>query len=113
MDILERIEFVTESLKNGARAIVLPANGDPKLIEPTNGTDFKLEELQPIVDDGYCKHIEIVHMNHDWILVINEEGKFGDIVEVNELATAIALPYLFPGDFIAGNCLLCRDEMMQ
>lgn len=52
-------------------ATLLKSDGTRKEIQPQNGTDFKLEELQAYVD-GY---IEIVNLQNGEILVINEDGK--------------------------------------
>lgn len=51
-------------------ATLLKSDGTRKEIQPQNGTDFKLEELQAYVD-GY---IEIVNLQNGEILVINEAG---------------------------------------
>lgn len=50
-------------------ATLIKADGTRTEIQPKNGTDFKLEELQEYVD-GY---IEIVNLRNGEILVINED----------------------------------------
>ena len=62
-------------------ATLIKADGTRTEIQPKNGTDFKLEELQAYVD-GY---IEIVNLRNGEILVINEDGK--DRYDTNEDAT--------------------------
>lgn len=62
-------------------ATLLKSDGTRKEIQPQNGTDFKLEELQAYVD-GY---IEIVNLQNGEILVINEDGK--DRYPTNEAGT--------------------------
>ena len=52
-------------------ATLIKADGTRTEIQPKNGTNFKLEELQEYVD-GY---IEIVNLRNGEILVINEDGK--------------------------------------
>lgn len=65
-------------------ATLLKSDGTRKEIQPQNGTDFKLEELQAYVD-GY---IEIVNLQNGETLVINEDGK--DRYPTNETATKLA-----------------------
>ena len=90
-------------------ATLIKADGTQKEIQPKNGTDFKLEELQAYVD-GY---IEIVNLRNGEILVINEDGK--DRYDTNKTATELAHQYhaLFPGDYIDGDVVLCKDEEVR
>lgn len=90
-------------------AQLINTDGSIKKVEPKNGTDFELEELQKFVD-GY---IEIVNLNDGRILVVNDEGKFG--YEVNEKATLIAQQTnaIWFGDTINGNALLCKSEEVK
>lgn len=50
------------------------ADGLLKKVDPANGTDFSLNELNEIVD-GY---IEVLHIG-DKLLVCNEEGKLNNL----------------------------------
>lgn len=90
-------------------ATLIKADGTRTEIQPKNGTDFKLEELQEYVD-GY---IEIVNLRNGEILVINEDGK--DRYDTNKDATELAHQHhaLFPGDYIDGDVALCKDEEVQ
>jgi hypothetical protein len=90
-------------------ATLIKADGTRREIQPKNGTDFKLEELQAYVD-GY---IEIVNLRNGELLVINEEGKY--IYDTNNAATDLAHEHhaLFPGDYINGDVVLCKDEEVQ
>lgn len=90
-------------------ATLIKADGTRTEIQPKNGTDFKLEELQEYVD-GY---IEIVNLRNGEILVINEDGK--DRYDTNKTATELAHQHnaLFPGDYIDGDVVLCKDEEVQ
>lgn len=54
-------------------ATLIKADGTKKEIQPQNGTDFSLEELQKYVD-GYIQVIPLRNQE-DEILVINEDGK--------------------------------------
>ena len=53
-------------------ATLITTTGDSTYIIPENKKDFKLEELQHYVK-GY---IEVISLNRDEVLVLNEEGKF-------------------------------------
>lgn len=90
-------------------ATLIKANGTKKDIHPQNGTDFKLEELQKYVDGL----IEIIGLHNGEILVINENGK--DRYKTNKVATNLAHKHraLFPGDYIDGDVVLCKDEEVR
>lgn len=73
-------------------------------IEPKNGTDFSLEELQGVVG-GY---IEIVRLGGNQLMVVNEEGKLNRL-PFNSLATnALRLVYPQSDDIIVGDVLICK-----
>lgn len=87
--------------------LVFP-NGDTKNVNPKNGTDFSLEELQGFVGG----HIEIVRLGHGEIMVVNEEGKLQNL-PVNETATIF---YRFKrgiNDNIVGTVLVCHTSMVK
>lgn len=75
-------------------------NGQIISIEPENGTDYTLKELQEIVG-GY---IQIIYLKRNQVMVINEEGKL-DGLEYNDNATEILEEVM--DDFIVGNALIC------
>ena len=50
---------------------VITTDGLHRNVEPSNGTDFSLEELKEFVG-GY---IEIVYLSKSQVMVVNEEGK--------------------------------------
>ena len=52
-------------------ATILRVDGDSEEVQPRNGIDFSLEELQKIVG-GY---IEIVKVSNRQIMVVDNEGK--------------------------------------
>lgn len=87
-------------------ATLITADGTRKEIQPKNGKDFKLEELQKYVD-GY---IDIINLGNGLILVINDDGK--DRYPTNKAATDIALEHgkIFSWDYIDGDVVLCKDE---
>lgn len=65
-------------------ATLIKTDGSKLEIQPQNGLDFQLDELQKFVD-GY---IDIINLHNGDILVINDNGK--DFYPVNHRATEIA-----------------------
>lgn len=92
-------------------ATLIKADGTKKTIQPQNGTDFSLEELQNYVD-GY---IQVVCLSNqeDEILVLNEDGK--DRYPTNKTATELALKHraIFPWDWIDGDVVLCKNSEVR
>lgn len=92
-------------------ATLIKADGTKKTIQPQNGTDFSLEELQKYVD-GY---IEVVYLRNqeDEIMVINEDGK--ERYPTNQTATKLALKHraIFPQDWIDGDVVLCKNSEVR
>lgn len=78
-------------------------------IQPNNGNDFELSEVQKYVD-GY---IEVLSLSEEQIMIINEEGKFTK--GVNQVATAIAHLHraIQECDYIAGDVVICPSAMLQ
>ncbi len=89
-------------------ATLIKADGTKKEIQPQNGTDFSLEELQKYVD-GYIQVIALRNQE-DEILVINEDGK--ERYPTNKAATELALKHraIFPWDWIDGDVVLCKNS---
>lgn len=77
-------------------------------VEPKNGTDYSLEELQEIVGG----HIEILSLNDEEIMVLNEEGKILGL-DLNDNATAIISEAGYWDDFIVGDVLVCKNEEVR
>ena len=94
-------------MKKGAR--ILKTDGSVQKVQPANGSDFTLEELQGFVDGL----IEIIDIGSDMIMVVNEEGK--GVLELNQKATVLArtMQAIFPHDYIAGDVLMCSSDMVQ
>lgn len=85
-------------------AKIYRTNGDIEIIEPKNGTDYSLKELQTIVG-GY---IECLHLFTDGLLLIcNEEGKLMNL-PYNERATDLARKNGYNNDYIVGDVLICK-----
>lgn len=77
-------------------------------VEPANGKDFSLEELQEFVGG----HIEIVFFDDKTCMVCNEEGKLNGL-PINLAATAI---YQIKKDFedmIMGDVLICDRKKIK
>ena len=89
-------------------AKIYKMNGEVLDIEPKNGQDFQLEELQTIVGGL----IQIIEINDTEIMVINEEGKLENL-PLNEQATAIYQKQVCEGDFIIGDVLICKNEEVR
>lgn len=79
----------------------IKTNGETIEVNPKNGTDYSLEELQGFVG-GYIEIIEInIGFAKGKLMVVNEEGKI-DGLPLNTMATLIA------GQAIVGNVLVCK-----
>jgi hypothetical protein len=82
----------------------IKVNGDITTVEPKNGTDFKLDELQKYVDG----RIEIVPTKDGRIIVLDEEGKLKD-KDANIKATDLFGRH----DYIVGDVLVCDDGEVE
>lgn len=80
---------------------VITTDGLHSNVEPSNGTDFSLEELNGFVG-GY---IEIVRLSKSQVMVVNEEGKLIGL-EPNPCATLL-VQIAGHRDTIVGNVLVC------
>lgn len=89
-------------------AKIIQANGETIDVNPQNGNDFKLAELQTIVD-GY---IEIIWLPNEEIMVINEEGKLIGL-PINNEATKIYHDAFGFNDVIVGDVLLCSKSQVE
>jgi len=89
-------------------AQIIKSNGETKTVEPKNGTDFKLEELQAIVG-GY---IQIAYLRDDEIMVMDDEGKLKE----KDLNLQASLRYrrdVNPYDSVVGDVLICKTEQVK
>ena len=85
-------------------AQIIKANGTEIDVEPKNGRDFQLSELQKIV----CGYIEIVNLTDGRLMVVNEEGKLKGL-PVNDEATKL-VGY---NDVIVGDVLVCSRKQIR
>lgn len=88
------------------QSVIFMASGSIKIVDPANGKDFSLEELNEIVD-GY---IEILHIG-DKLLVCNEEGKLQNL-QYNATATRL-INAAGIKDYIVGNALFCDKDKIK
>ena len=89
-------------------AQIIKSNGETKTVEPKNGTDFKLEELQAIVG-GY---VQIAYLRDDEIMVMDEEGRLKD----KDLNLRASLRYrrdVNPYDSVLGDVLICKTNQVK
>ena len=82
-------------------ARIIKPDGTEIEVNPKNGTDFSLEELQAIVE-GY---IEPIYFEHG-VMVVNEEG-FMKNLKPNWKASEMAR------QIIVGNVLLCANNQIK
>lgn len=83
-------------------ALLIKTDGTEEKVEPKNGTDFSLEELQGFIGGL----IEIVRATKNRILVVDDEGLFKE-KEINWVASHYART------FIVGDALLCTNEEVR
>lgn len=91
------------------RALLIKESSESNYITPRNGNDFELDELQTAVGGL----IDIIRITDGLIMVINDEGKF--TCKENRAATTIARKCraIFSDDFIAGDVIICKSEMVK
>ncbi len=90
-------------------AEIIKADGQKQELQPANGTDFTLEEMQSIVG-GY---IELVELNETDTMVLNEEGKLEGL-PINIKATGLFRShYPNSNDIIVGNVLVCNNNQIR
>ncbi len=97
-------------MKKSYQPFLIKPDGEKQEVNPKNGTDFSLEELQGFVG-GY---IQILHIGRCELMVINEEGKLKNL-PLNRDATAIAnlRGRLLEGDYIVGPALICHKSQIK
>lgn len=76
-------------------------------VEPKNGSDFSLEELQKFVGGT----IELITLRRGY-MVINDSGKL-DNLPSNLVASLMYKYNVFQNDYICGDVLLCRQTEIE
>lgn len=87
---------------------ILTSTGSRKDVNPSNGSDFSLEELQDFVG-GY---IEIVRLSSTQLMVVNEEGKIHNL-PINTNATLLYIMATGRKDTIVGDVLICETNKIK
>lgn len=90
-----------------SKAILFKTDGTTMEVQPKNGNDFSLEELNDFVGG----HIEIVTLRNNF-MVVNEEGKLNRL-PVNHNATTMFQSEYGETDYIVGNALVCAHSMIE
>lgn len=101
--------FTRQERRQNKMATLIKTDGTQQQIQPKNGTDFQLDELQKYVDGN----IDTINLRNGEILVINDNGK--DFYPTNKTATEIAHKHnaIFYYDWIDGDVILCKNEEVQ
>lgn len=92
-------------------AILIRNNGATEILRPINGEVFELKQLQSIVE-GY---IECVALDHDRIMIMNEDGKYLPALRnrYNEKASILLRAAGgLPDDFVVGDVLIVTKKEM-
>jgi hypothetical protein len=92
------------------QAFLLNPDGRREDVNPKNGKDFKLDELQGLLGGN----IQILHMRHGELMVINEDGKLLDL-PLNKDSTVIAKwkGVISSKDCIVGTVLVCHKSQIK
>lgn len=90
-------------------AEIIKTDGTRQSVQPANGADFTLEEMQAMVGGN----IELVYLNDTEIMVVNEEGKINNL-DFNFAATfEFRKNYPDSDDYIVGDVLVCNNEQIR
>ena len=77
-------------------------------IKHNNSKDFTLEDLQQYVG-GY---IQLIPLQDNLVMVINEKGKLLSLPR-NDKATELANFHPDFDDYIVGNVVICKSELVS
>ena len=80
---------------------VIFTDGAKKNVEPSNGTDFSLEELRGFVGG----HIELVRLSKSQVMVVNDEVNVYDLHQKNNASMIVNMAGII--DVIVCNVLVC------
>ena len=88
---------------------IIKTDGTRQPVQPANGSDFTLEEMQAIVG-GY---IELVELDGNTTIVVNEEGKFIPLSLNLEASRIFRAHHPASKDFIVGDVLVCNNNQIR
>lgn len=92
-----------------SKAKIIKTDGTSVEVQPANGRDFTLEEMQAIVGGD----IELVYLNDTEIMVVNEEGKIDDLDDNHAATLILEENYPDTDDYIVGDVLVCDNEQIR
>ena len=84
---------------------IIKTDGTRQPVQPANGSDFTLEEMQAIVG-GYIELVELT-------MVVNEEGKFIPLSLNLEASRIFRAHHPASKDFIVGDVLVCNNNQIR
>ena len=90
-------------------AEIIKTNGTRQSVQPANGTDFTLKEMQAIVGGD----IELVFLNETEIMVVNEEGKINDLAYNSATTRIFKENHPSVSDYIVGDVLVCDNKQIK
>jgi hypothetical protein len=94
---------------NPLAPVVIDPDGTVTVVSPSNGKDFKLQELYTHVG---CDTVEMVPLPDGRIMWVDENG-IRNAKPYNEAATKLVAKWLGSGDFIKGRALVCPAKMVK
>lgn len=91
------------------KATIYRTDGEIVEVQPANGKDFRLEELQKIVGGK----IQIIECNEEgMIMILDEEGKHKN-KSFNSEATELVSEVIPTWDVIMGDVLVCESNLVK
>ena len=112
-------------------SFIVTTSGEVSFTFPANGSDFSLKELQdsvngnieivpirknvgPLIFKEFDKEVFAIKLTDEYIMIVNSEGKI-ESKQFNYVATVLATASesISPGDWIAGDVLVCRSSMVK
>ena len=87
-------------------SFIVTTSGEVSFTFPANGSDFSLKELDK---EGFA-----IKLTDEYIMIVNSDGKI-ESQQFNYVATVLATASesISPGDWIAGDVLVCRSSMVK
>lgn len=89
-------------------AFIIKTTGEIKPVVPKNGTDFKLKEVQSIVND----YVEVIYDNGKTCMIASENA-FCKGFDFNPTASLLATVMLNYDLSVLGDVLVCKSSMFK